>query len=153
MKITDYTASIEASRVKADSCDKLDYTPLFVPTGCELPETSQQAIARIMLSSGIISQDDFLNMIGVTYDGDFETGKEPFDFEDWEDDFKQSAFAEYESDLPLDNDEIRLETKPSTPETVSPTVSETSTARPELSNPVSETGVQISGDDKQSKTS
>lgn len=153
MKITDYTASIEASRVKADSSDKLDYTPLFVPTGCELPETSQQAIARIMLSSGIISQDDFFNMIGVTYDGDFETGQEPFDFEDWEDDFKQSAFAEYESDLLLNNDEIRLESKPSAPEALSPSVSETSTARPEISDSVSETGVQVSSDDKQSKTS
>lgn len=93
----DFTAKILEARVNVKTCDKLDYTPMFVPTGCKVPETTKQTMARMMLASGMISYDDYLNMIGVTFDGDFEGDTEQFtDFEDWEDDFKQSQFAEYE---------------------------------------------------------
>lgn len=111
MKIRDYSAAIEAERIKANTCDNLDYTPLFVPTDCELPETSQQAISRIMLQSGIISRDDYNKMIGVVYDGDFNETNENFDFETWEDDFKQSAFARYEDDFETNNEQTRLDTE------------------------------------------
>lgn len=100
----DFTAKILEARVNVKTCDNLDYRPLFVPTGFEVPETSQQTMARLMLNSGMISLDDYHNMIGVCYDGDFTRDTEQFrDFEDWEDDFKQSAFAQYEDDSQYDN--------------------------------------------------
>lgn len=100
----DFTAKILEARVNVKTCDDLDLTPLFVPTGFQVPETSQQTMARLMLNSGMISLDDYHNMIGVCYDGDFTRDSEQFrDFEDWEDDFKQSAFAEYEDDSEYDN--------------------------------------------------
>lgn len=100
----DFTAKILEARSNVKTCDNLDLTPLFVPTGFKVPETSQQTMARLMLNSGMISLDDYHNMIGVCYDGDFTRDTERFrDFEDWEDDFKQSAFAEYEDDSQYDN--------------------------------------------------
>lgn len=100
----DFTAKILEARANVKTCDNLDLTPLFVPTGFQVPETSQQTMARLMLNSGMISLDDYHNMIGVCYDGDFTRDTEQFrDFEDWEDDFKQSAFAEYEHDSEYDN--------------------------------------------------
>ncbi len=134
MKIRDYSAAIEAERVKANTCDNLDYTPLFVPTDCELPETSHQAIAKIMLSSGVISQDDYNKMIGVTYDGEFNGENETFDFEDWDDDFKQSAFARYEDDIETNNEQTRLEPEPRVPEKVPDGGSLGSETRPVVSD-------------------
>lgn len=100
----DFTAKILEARANVKTCDNLDLTPLFVPTGFQVPETSQQTMARLMLNSGMISLDDYHNMIGVTFDGDFTRDTEQFrDFEDWEDHFKQSAFAEYEDDSQYDN--------------------------------------------------
>lgn len=100
----DFTAKLLEARANVKTCDNLDYKPLFVPTGFQVPETSQQTMARLMLNSGMISLDDYHNMIGVRYDGDFEGDTEQFrDFEDWEDDFKQSVFAEYEHDSEHDN--------------------------------------------------
>lgn len=100
----DFTAKILEARANLKTCDDLDLTPLFVPTGFQVPETSQQTMARLMLNSGMISLDDYHNMIGVCYDGDYSRDTEQFrDFEDWEDDFKQSAFAEYEDDSQYDN--------------------------------------------------
>lgn len=100
----DFTAKILEARANVKTCDNLDYTPLFVPTGFQVPETSQQTMARLMLNSGMISLDDYHNMIGVTFDGDYTRDTEGFrDFEAWEDDFKQSAFAEYEDDSQYDN--------------------------------------------------
>lgn len=130
MKIRDYSAAIEAERVKSNTCDNLDYTPLFVPTDCELPETSHQAIAKIMLSSGVISQDDYNKMIGVTYDGDYNEETEDFDFEQWEDDFKQSAFARYEDDIEAYNQQARMDSEPRLPSQVSDTPPLGSEARP-----------------------
>lgn len=100
----DFTAKILEARANVQTCDNLDLTPLFVPTGFQVPETSQQTMARLMLNSGMISLDDYHNMIGVCYDGDFTRDTEQFrDFEDWEDDFKLSQFAEYEDDRQYDN--------------------------------------------------
>lgn len=134
MKIRDYSAAIEAERVKSNSCDNLDYTPLFVPTDCELPETSQQAIAKIMLSSGVISQDDYNKMIGVTYDGEFNGENETFDFEEWEDDFKQSAFARYEDDLQASFEQTRVDSQHRIPEKVPDGDSLGSETRPVISD-------------------
>lgn len=100
----DFTAKILEARANVKTCDDLDLTPLFVPTGFQVPETSQQTMARLMLNSGMISLDDYHNMIGVCYDGDYSRDTEQFrDFEDWEDAFKQSQFAEYEDDSQYDN--------------------------------------------------
>lgn len=100
----DFTAKILEARANVKTCDQLDYTPMFVPTGFQVPETSQQTMARMMLASGMISYDDYLNMIGVKFDGDYSTDTEQFtDFEDWEDDFKQSQFAEYEDNRQYDH--------------------------------------------------
>lgn len=100
----DFTVKILEARANVKTCDNLDSTPLFVPTGFQVPETSQQTMARLMLNSGMISLDDYHNMIGVCYDGDFTRDTEQFrDFEDWEDDFKLSQFAEYEDDREYDN--------------------------------------------------
>lgn len=100
----DFTVKILEARSNVKTCDNLDLTPLFVPTGFQVPETSQQTMARLMLNSGMISLDDYHNMIGVCYDGDYTRDTEQFrDFEDWEDDFKLSQFAEYEDDREYDN--------------------------------------------------
>lgn len=141
MKIIDYSAAIEADRVKSNTSDKLDYTPLFVPTDCELPETSHQAIAKIMLSSGVISQDDYNKMIGVTYDGDFNAESETFDFEEWEDDFKQSAFARYEDDFEVNNEQERMDPEPRVSEKIpdgNPVGSETRPAVSDTKEPESQ---------------
>lgn len=109
----DFTAKLLEARANVKTCENLDYTPLFIPTGFKVPETSQQTMARLMLSSGMISYDDYLNMIGVVFDGDFEGDTEQFrDFEDWEDDFKQSQFAEYEHDSEYDNTSGLASTSP-----------------------------------------
>lgn len=131
----DFTAKILEARANVKTCDNLDLTPLFVPTGFQVPETSQQTMARLMLNSGMISLDDYHNMIGVCYDGDYSRDTEQFrDFEDWEDDFKQSAFAEYEDDSQYDNP-----TGLATTNTGSQDVSTGSSLR-------SEEGLNVSGD-------
>lgn len=131
----DFTAKILEARANVKTCDDLDLTPLFVPTGFQVPETSQQTMARLMLNSGMISLDDYHNMIGVCYDGDYTRDTEGFrDFEDWEDDFKQSAFAEYEDDSQYDNP-----TGLATTNTGSQDVSTGSALR-------SEEGLNVSGD-------
>lgn len=131
----DFTAKILEARANVKTCDNLDLTPLFVPTGFQVPETSQQTMARLMLNSGMISLDDYHNMIGVCYDGDYTRDTERFrDFEDWEDDFKQSSFAEYEDDSEYDNPRGLA-----TPNTHSEAVSAGSALR-------SEEGLNVSGD-------
>lgn len=124
MAVKDYTARIESARIKAKSYDNLDYTPIAVPAGATIPETTQQTMARMMLSSGMISLDDYHKMIGVSYDGDYSNESEDFrDFGEREDRWKQSAFAEYEDDLEY-NIDGRLETKQES----SPVLSNTETA-------------------------
>lgn len=102
----DYTHKILKEREKLTSFDDLDYTPLAIPSGYTAPETTQMTMARIMLTSGIISQDDYYNMIGVRFDGDFNNDSESFmDFETRNDEYIQSAFAEYEDNSDAYNNE------------------------------------------------
>ena len=112
MAIRDYTARILDKRSKQPSFDSLSYVPIAIPAGSKLPETTQQTMARMMLSSGMISVDDYQKMIGVIFDGDY--GVEDEDFGDFGDDgtdrFRQSSFAEYE-DYSDYNQEVRLDTK------------------------------------------
>lgn len=122
----DYTAKLFKEREKMDFSDTLDYTPIAIPTGCKVPETSKMTIARIMLQSGVISHDDFHKMIGVEYDGEFGTeGATPEtfgDFEQWEDEFKQSEFARYEANATeydsYNNNDVRLDASNNVPEKV-----------------------------------
>lgn len=107
----DYTARILESRIKQTSFDDLDYTPLSIPTGAVLPETSQQTMARMMLSSGMISLDDYQKMIGVVFDGEYDNERETFgDFGENESDyFEQSSLAQYEDDFYHDSSSERVE--------------------------------------------
>lgn len=107
----DYTARILESRIKQASFDDLDYTPLSIPAGAVLPETSQQTMARMMLSSGMISLDDYQKMIGVVFDGEYDNERETFgDFGEYESDyFEQSSLAQYEDDFYHDSSSERLE--------------------------------------------
>lgn len=107
----DYTARILEARSKQTSFDDLDYTPLSVPAGAVLPETSQQTMARMMLSSGMISLDDYQKMIGVVFDGDYDNERETFgDFgQDERDFFEQSSLAQYEDDFYNDSSSERME--------------------------------------------
>lgn len=71
--------------------------PLVVPAGAVAPETASQTMARLMLSSGVISRDDYEKMLGVRYDIDNDEGvKFEDDAYDYEDDFKLSEWSEYE---------------------------------------------------------
>ena len=107
----DYTARILEARSKQASFDDLDYTPLSIPVGAVLPETSQQTMARMMLSSGMISLDDYQKMIGVVFDGEYDGERETFgDFgEDERDFFEQSSLAKYEDDFYNDSSSERME--------------------------------------------
>ena len=72
-------------------------SPLVVPVGAVVPETANQTMARLMLTSGVISRDDYEKMLGVRYDIENDDGviyeDEAYDFED---DFKLSEWSEYE---------------------------------------------------------
>ena len=114
MAVRDYTARILDKRAKQASFDNLDYTPIAIPAGAALPETTQQTMARMMLSSGMISLDDYHKMIGVTFDGDFKDTDEDFsDFSDsFREQFRQSDFAQYEESGELDYSGLRMESEP-----------------------------------------
>ena len=113
MAVRDYTARILDKRAKQTSFDSLDYTPIAIPAGAVLPETTQQTMARMMLSSGMISLDDYHKMIGVIFDGDFKDTDEDFsDFSDsFREQFRQSDFAQYEEFGDVDNSGLRLESE------------------------------------------
>lgn len=71
--------------------------PLVVPVGAVVPETANQTMARLMLTSGVISRDDYEKMLGVRYDIDNDEGVVyEDDAYDYEDDFKLSEWSEYE---------------------------------------------------------
>lgn len=72
--------------------------PLAVPVGAKTPETANQALARLMLNSGVISRDDYEKMLGVRYDIENDEGVifDDEDFADFEDDFKLSEWSDYE---------------------------------------------------------
>lgn len=107
MAVRDYTARILDKRAKQTSFDSLDYTPIAIPAGAVLPETTQQTMARMMLSSGMINLDDYYKMIGVVFDGDYAAEQEDFgdetEFGSFRERFRQSTFAEYEDDFSYDN--------------------------------------------------
>lgn len=76
----------------------LDYTPTAIPLGHQVPETLNDQIQKILLGSGAITREAYDTMRGISYDGDFENGKEPYanddDDDDW-DSFVQSNYANY----------------------------------------------------------
>lgn len=70
---------------------------LNIPVGATTPETANQTMARLMLTSGVISRDDYEKMLGVRYDIDNDEGVTfEDDAYDYEDDFKLSEWSEYE---------------------------------------------------------
>lgn len=82
--------------------EKLDYTPMAIPVGNKLPETYNDAINRILYTSGVIDKDAYDRIRGIDYDGDFndESDYDGFDtFDDFDDHWKQSSFAKYEDSL------------------------------------------------------
>lgn len=77
-----------------------DNTPLFVPVGCEQPETYNQAIARILHHSGVIDDSAYEKLRGNVFDIERDDD-ESFDDDDFDlmadsDEFKQSEYADYE---------------------------------------------------------
>lgn len=76
----------------------IDSTPLSLDVDLVKPQTTNEAIARILYASGQIDQETFNIARGFTYDQDVENGNEDFDWsDDSNDDYIQSSFARYES--------------------------------------------------------
>lgn len=71
---------------------------MFVPVDMQQPTTQKEAIARTLLQSGVINRDDYEKMLGVAFDTR-DDSEENWNFEDEEDEFRMSSFAEYEEDL------------------------------------------------------
>lgn len=95
---------------KSLSYEHLDTTPIEIPLGHEAPITYNQALARILYSSGQLSKSDYYSMMGYTYDSsddDFENDIEDFEDDDFLDveDFKQNlSLSRYEDIPPLKPD-------------------------------------------------
>lgn len=76
---------------------------LFVPTDCQIPETSKEIMARTMLASGLITKDEYEKMLGVSYDIDVQKDSDEDYFDDeYQEEFFMSDFAGYEDDYPLE---------------------------------------------------
>ena len=93
--------------------------PLVVPVGAVVPETANQTMARLMLTSGVISRDDYEKMLGVRYDIENDDGviyeDEAYDYED---DFKLSEWSEYEREnTDVDNSHINIDVRDVGPST------------------------------------
>ena len=93
--------------------------PLVIPVGATTPETANQTMARLMLTSGVISRDDYEKMLGVRYDIENDEGiiyeDEAYDYED---DFKLSEWSEYErEDTDVDNSHINIDVRDVGPST------------------------------------
>lgn len=75
--------------------------PLVVPVGAVVPETANQTMARLMLTSGVISRDDYEKMLGVRYDIDNDEGVnfDEEDYGDYKDDYELSVWSEYEREV------------------------------------------------------
>ena len=75
--------------------------PLVIPVGASAPETANQTMARLMLTSGVISRDDYEKMLGVRYDIDNDEGVKFDDegYEDYKDDYELSIWSEYEREV------------------------------------------------------
>lgn len=80
-----------------DDKEHLDTTPLTIPIDCKQPETTNDAIARIMFQSGQIDLDAYHAMRGMEYDMPYDDA-EDFDIPDYEDEMVQSVFAKYEDE-------------------------------------------------------
>lgn len=91
---------------KRDAGQHFSSPPLVVPVGATTPETANQTMARLMLSSGVISRDDYERMLGVRYDIDNDEGVkfDDEDYEDYKDDYELSRWAEYEREIIFVND-------------------------------------------------
>lgn len=82
-------------------------SPVSIPLGHKTPETLNDQIQKILLGSGVISQDAYDAMRGYSYDGDVENGAEVFDdsdYDDTDDYFAQSSLSAY-----VDNDIAYIE--------------------------------------------
>lgn len=89
--------------------------PVAIPLGYKVPETLNDQIQKILLGSGAITREAYDTMRGISYDGDFENGKEPYANDDYSDDdwdsFVQSNYANYfDSELTLINENTPMRT-------------------------------------------
>ena len=75
--------------------------PLVIPVGASAPETANQTMARLMLTSGVIYRDYYEKMLGVRYDVDNDDGVKFDDegYEDYKDDYELSIWSEYEREV------------------------------------------------------
>lgn len=106
---------------------------MFIPTDCITPETPKSIMARTMLQSGLITKDDYEKMLGISYDLDVISDKdEDFNFEDYDDDFKLSSFAEYEENLEVQyvKEESKTEKEKHQPSSSNESDSEIDSAEP-----------------------
>lgn len=103
---------------------------MFVPVDCQIPETPKTIMARTMLQSGIITRDEYEKMLGVEFDSRSESDEnfDDDDFEDFEDDFKTSAFAEYEEYLNVEEKEKEPEAQPQSVAQPDPSVEQSENA-------------------------
>lgn len=85
---------------------------MFIPVDMQQPTTQKEAIARTLLQSGVINRDDYEKMLGVAFDTR-DDKEEDWSFEDEEDEFIMSSFAEYEEDIEYGEEN---ETQPSSAE-------------------------------------
>lgn len=113
-----------------DDLEQLDYTPLAIPIGCQTPETTNEAIARILYHSGQIDIDAYNTMRGMEFDMDYEA-EEDFDYPDspdYEDEMVQSVFAKYEDeiDTPAPKSEAQVSPAPESKAQVSPALTSNS---------------------------
>lgn len=86
---------------KRNGGQRFSSPPLVIPVGATTPETANQTMARLMLTSGVISHDDYEKMLGVRYDIDNDEGVkfDDEDYEDYKDDYELSLWAEYEREV------------------------------------------------------
>lgn len=91
--------------------------PIAIPLGHQVPETLNDQIQKILLGSGAISREAYDTMRGISYDGDFENGAEPYDNDDYSSDdwdsFVQSNYANYfDDDSPVSEPTLINENTP-----------------------------------------
>lgn len=75
--------------------EKLDCTPIAIPVDCVRPETTNEAIARIMYHSGQIDLDAYQSLRGMEFDMPYDA-EEDFEGFESDSDFEQSSLATYE---------------------------------------------------------
>lgn len=73
--------------------EKLDYTPISIPFGDEIPRTHHESIARILLASGQIGFNEYLKMVGIHYDYDENEADD-----DYDDDYDDLEFIDLDTD-------------------------------------------------------